>query len=187
MSPNEQLQLAIKIILAIAMIVLILKRLLRNAPLGTDEQSEKIPDTKIEHLTITYAIPQREETPLPEGCKRIFRTHIAGVTHCNSDGTRRQSILRKCQIGEEVILIDEPDNKYDPNAIKVCRRNGEQLGYIPAESAVNWPPYCKAFVEGVGCPNPAARPRTMGVLLRIEVYPKPSPTSRPTAGSKSRL
>jgi hypothetical protein len=46
MSPNEQLQLAIKIILAIAMIVLILKRLLRNAPLGTDEQSEKIPDTK---------------------------------------------------------------------------------------------------------------------------------------------
>jgi len=33
------------------------------------------------------------------------------------------------------LLIREPDNRHDRNAIKVCRRNGQQIGYIMAGMA----------------------------------------------------
>jgi len=43
-------------------------------------------------------------------------------------------------------LVPEPDNPYDSDAIKVCRVNGEQLGYLDAayaarithDSAIGW-------------------------------------------------
>ena len=63
-------------------------------------------------------------TDLPE--KGVFFLQVHGIT-------KRQGVLRKCVVGEEVGLIPEPDNRYDPSAIKVCRLNGEQLGYIPAD------------------------------------------------------
>ena len=60
---------------------------------------------------------------------------IAGVTMSNEDGSSRIDILAKCKAGEELQLIREPDNPYDKNAVKVCRMNGEQLGFIPKEIA----------------------------------------------------
>ena len=186
MNPDEQLLLAIKLAPAIAIVVWIFFTIFKNG--SSDDirtgQDARPSSPEVQHLTITYQIPQYEDSPLPEGCKRVFRTHVAGVTHRNSDGTRRQAIIRKCSIGEKVDLVDEPDNKYDPNAIKVCRKNGEQLGYIPAGYACNWPSHCKAFIEGIGYPNKAEKPRTLGILLRIEVYPKPSPNAPTTAESK---
>jgi hypothetical protein len=32
-------------------------------------------------------------------------------------------------------LIREPDNRFDPGGIKVQRRNGQQIGYIPTHVA----------------------------------------------------
>lgn len=29
--------------------------------------------------------------------------------------------------------MPEPTNPYDPNAVKICRSNGDQLGYWPAD------------------------------------------------------
>jgi hypothetical protein len=66
---------------------------------------------------------------------RRFNLHVAGVSHRNKDGTKRQDILRDCREGEVVQLLPEPENPHDPNAIRVCRRNGEQIGYIDQANA----------------------------------------------------
>jgi hypothetical protein len=46
--------------------------------------------------------------------------YIEGVTYANDDGSRRQEIIRNCKKGDELILLREPSNSYDINAIKVC-------------------------------------------------------------------
>jgi len=60
---------------------------------------------------------------------RPFITKVVGVTHKNSDGTDRQKILKDCKAGEQLALIHEPV-KQDQNAVKVCRQNGEQIGWL---------------------------------------------------------
>jgi hypothetical protein len=66
-----------------------------------------------------------------------FFTKIVGVTHPNKDGKSRQRLIAKCRVGETLVLVREPDNPVDSNAIRVVRLNGEQLGYIPAHVAAN--------------------------------------------------
>jgi hypothetical protein len=55
-----------------------------------------------------------------------FYSHIVGTTHGN-----RQQLLAECSVGERLMLIRQPDNPVDPNAILVCRDDGRQLGYLP--------------------------------------------------------
>jgi hypothetical protein len=55
-------------------------------------------------------------------------TKIAGVTF-----NRRQRTLAKLKIGEILVLKREPDNEFDANAIKVQRKRGAEVGYIPRE------------------------------------------------------
>lgn len=59
-----------------------------------------------------------------------YFTKVAGVSHGN-----RQKIIRQCTLWELLLLDSEEDNKKDPNAIRVIRANGQQLGYISAEFA----------------------------------------------------
>lgn len=72
-----------------------------------------------------------------EGSRPIghFYTKIAGVTHQNQDGVDRQQLIEKYrEKGNPVLFIPEPDNEFDPNALKVCVA-GEQLGYINSDLA----------------------------------------------------
>jgi MFS superfamily sulfate permease-like transporter len=64
-----------------------------------------------------------------------FYTKVSGVTRQNDDGSDRQQILKRCRDGEKLDLVRDPKNPYDENAIRVCRKNGEQLGFISAETA----------------------------------------------------
>lgn len=61
-----------------------------------------------------------------------IETRLAGVTF-----EERQKILRELHKGQEVIIIREPGNKFDSNAIKVTNHmiNELVLGYIPKELA----------------------------------------------------
>lgn len=61
-----------------------------------------------------------------------FYTKVAGVSIGD-----RQHIIAGLKQGDELLLIRERDNKYDKNAIKICTLQGKQIGYIPAELAVN--------------------------------------------------
>lgn len=58
---------------------------------------------------------------------RSFFTKVAGV-----DFEGRQRIVARCSEGESLILVRDPNNRFDKGAIKVMRLNGEQLGFLPA-------------------------------------------------------
>ena len=70
----------------------------------------------------------------------VFKTHIAGVTYQNDDGTKRQDIIGQCEIGDLLNLKREPCNPYDPNAVGVHRQSGEQLGHLHRKEAAKIAP-----------------------------------------------
>jgi hypothetical protein len=63
---------------------------------------------------------------------RSFFTKVAGVTF---EG--RQRIVARCSVGERLVLVRDPENRFDKGAIMVMRLNGEQLGFIPAHVSRN--------------------------------------------------
>lgn len=65
---------------------------------------------------------------LKKGLKRCFKTENAS-TFKNSDGSRRQKVLKKVKRGEVLNLRHQPIKGY-PNAIAVSRKNGKQIGNI---------------------------------------------------------
>jgi hypothetical protein len=87
-------------------------------------------DIKVEYL-LDKGQPAIETPRSSETSSTIvksFFTRIAGVTH---EG--RQQIIARCSVGESLILVRDPDNRFDKGAIKVLRSTGEQLGFIPAD------------------------------------------------------
>jgi hypothetical protein len=60
-----------------------------------------------------------------------MRIQVAGLSHLNSDGTSRQNYLRMCKVNEYMMLVRDGRNPYDPHAIKICNKNGQQIGFIP--------------------------------------------------------
>jgi hypothetical protein len=79
-----------------------------------------------------------------------FDAKVAGVTYDN-----RQVAIAKLRSLEPIDLVPEPDNPADPNAIKVCRRTGEQIGYLKRARArqlvekLSTGHRCSAFVKRV--------------------------------------
>jgi len=70
---------------------------------------------------------------------RTFRTEIAGISHNNINGTSRQEILRKCTVGESLVLQRDYGNTFDEYAIAVLRKTGEQIGFVPRDIAFRHP------------------------------------------------
>jgi hypothetical protein len=54
-----------------------------------------------------------------------FYAKVAGVTYVN-----RQAVIATLTALEALDLVPEPDNPHDRNAIKVCRRTGQHIGYL---------------------------------------------------------
>ena len=109
-----------------------------------------------DHLTETAINDGTYTGPLPErrddgGWLSIYDNlrilKIAGINH-------RQGISR--YVGRvECALVPEPDNEYDPDAIKVVAEDRHHLGYIPSGQtemvcwlvANEFPYRCTAFIE----------------------------------------
>jgi hypothetical protein len=109
-------------------------------------------------------------TESPTG-NRVYFAQVHGITHKNADGTSRQDIIEGCREGEELALVPEPTNRFDRDAVKVCRANGEQLGYWAADGrmagdlASGWT--YRVTVDEI---YPfAENHRKHGVKLRVEV------------------
>ena len=116
------------------------------------KQAELVGD----HLTVTAINDGTYTGPLPERRDdggwlsiydnlRIFK--IAGINH-------RQGISR--YVGRVACaLVPEPDNEYDPDAIKIVAEDRHHLGYIPSGqtelvcslTANEFPYRCTAFIE----------------------------------------
>lgn len=109
-----------------------------------------------DHLTETSINAGSYTGPLPErradgGWLSIYDNlrilKIAGINH-------RQGISR--YVGRvECALVPEPDNEYDPDAIKIVAEDRHHLGYIPSGqtdlvcslTANEFPYRCTAFIE----------------------------------------
>jgi hypothetical protein len=76
---------------------------------------------------------QPEQPEEPE--YREFTVNVAGITKRNKDGTSREEIALTCHYGQRVLLVREPDNRYDPNAVMILTEDGRQLGYVDAWNA----------------------------------------------------
>ena len=72
---------------------------------------------------------------------KTYSCNVAGATYANPDGSSRQSILRDIAAQDSIALElePEPDNKHDPNAVKVIA-NGQQIGYVPGYIAKSLAP-----------------------------------------------
>lgn len=55
---------------------------------------------------------------------------MAAVTRKNDNGTSRQKIIGKCKPGEALLASHEADNQHSDTAVKICRANGDQVGYL---------------------------------------------------------
>lgn len=64
-----------------------------------------------------------------EPSRNLFTFHISGFQH--HDGAL---VLSKIKVGDALVLVPEPDNPYDPDAVAV-KYGDVMLGYIPADSA----------------------------------------------------
>lgn len=109
-----------------------------------------------DHLTADAISSDTYTGPLPErrgdgGWLSIYDNlrilKIAGINH-------REGISR--YVGRvECVLVSEPDNEYDPDAIKVMAEDRHHLGYIPSGqidlvcslSANEFPYRCTAFID----------------------------------------
>lgn len=56
---------------------------------------------------------------------------IAGVTHRNADGSRRQPYVRALNPYESLELRPEPENKFSMTAVAIFDFSDNQLGYVP--------------------------------------------------------
>lgn len=66
---------------------------------------------------------------LNENIERTF--FIAGARHylgCNGEDCQKSFLVTR---GDEVVLQQEPDNRYDKNAVQILDVSGHLLGYVP--------------------------------------------------------
>lgn len=110
--------------------------------------------------------PKHEATWNPRWC---YRAILAGVTERNDDGTSRQELVRNCRIGEPLMLIADPLNKFGRNAIMVCRSNGQQLGFIAADFAETVERSSEFYAE-IEAIETAPFPRVIVRLAKLEDF-----------------
>ncbi|MFC2064280.1 HIRAN domain-containing protein [Chloroflexota bacterium] len=56
---------------------------------------------------------------------KTIETRVVGVTY---DG--RQAVVAQLREEESVLLVRDPRNPFDHNAIKVVRQDGQQIGFL---------------------------------------------------------
>ena len=96
---------------------------------------------KVKQQTRQKDLPKLQSSyPYARVKGRVLSTRVVGVTFEN-----RQEVIARLQMGDRVWLDREPDNPYDPNAITVCRGNGEQIGYLNRHLAASIVSYFRAY------------------------------------------
>jgi hypothetical protein len=64
-------------------------------------------------------------------------TKLVGVSFPNDDGIKRQDLIKALKEGEKLTIVHEPMNKFDANCHAVLNENGQVLGNISKELAMD--------------------------------------------------
>lgn len=62
----------------------------------------------------------------------LFDTHVAGTTHVENILELNPTL----NIGDKLLFVREPENQYDPQAIRVMNMKKEKIGYVPMQDNV---------------------------------------------------
>ena len=73
----------------------------------------------------------------PIQCVRRFDRHLAGFSHPNKWGLDRRALIKKLGKGSKLVLVPEPDNAYDRNAILLYSADDleNDIGYLDSTGA----------------------------------------------------
>ena len=126
--------------------------------------------------------------PIPPNAK-IVRYAVSGEAQVNRDGSRRQRIIRGCRVGDELLLVREPKNPYDENAVALFTLRRQQVGYIPMEvsqavassldAGIRAPAFIAKILGGTrDKPN-------LGLMIDLH-WPRPERAARRGAKPRSR-
>lgn len=105
-----------------------------------------------------------------------FHTKVVGVSHDNPDGSSRQQLIRKhCKKGVMMMLVPEPDNTFDPNAVAVYVYKSKligksiraQIGYLKSDVAKEFHTMTKVHAKIADVTGGTKDKATMGVNLQI--------------------
>ena len=100
---------------------------------------------------------------------RSIEARVVGVSF---EG--RQAVVAQLKQWEECFLIRDYHNRYDPNAIKVVRQNGQQIGFLDRDLAAT----LAAKLDLLGRPLKAIvsaktggyfRDSNLGVVIRFDL------------------
>jgi len=96
--------------------------------------------------------------------KNVIKSKIAGIS-------LHQDVISEIVPGDELLLVREPDNRYDANAIKVLSTAKKQLGYVNRKLAFD---VARAMDEGVAvkcfaCMVTGANQSLKGVNIEIQL------------------
>lgn len=90
-------------------------------------------------IIITIFKPNAPEAPVQQSAVHFdsskavvlndFHTKVVGVTFKNDNGTDRQTIIKNCKVGDDVVFRPAPSAKF-PHAVAIFNSRGEQLGYV---------------------------------------------------------
>lgn len=62
-----------------------------------------------------------------------FQLRVVGTHFDNDDGSSRMEEIDACAIGDEVHLVRERQNRFDPSAVAVVTERWVRIGYIGAD------------------------------------------------------
>jgi len=99
--------------------------------------------------------------------KKKWEFYVAGVQH-----HQLSSVIEMIAEGDDLTLQPEPENKYDPNAMKVLYNPGEvMLGYVPKRVSAEVTYAYRANNNELGCVairvSPESQPWTQ---LMVKVW-----------------
>ena len=116
------------ILLFIVILWFIYRKIKKKPKKDPPEPKRHVQDPKDIELWHEWAA--KFDTPIKAPVEFEYPARVAGVTKKNTDGISRQDVIAQLYEGDVLILEAEPNNKYDPNAVKVCKPDGQQAGYI---------------------------------------------------------
>lgn len=90
---------------------------------------------KNEEALIKYLNGKEKGLDLPNPFERdiyLFDTCVAGTSHIEGI----EEIEKTLEQGDRLVFYREPDNEYDPQAIKIETVSGEKIGYVPQQDNI---------------------------------------------------
>lgn len=100
----------------------------------------------------------------------VVDTKVVGVSKENDNGTRRQDIIKREVAEDDPMQLElDPENEFDPNAVKVLSKFGHQVGFLSKEIAERVRPAMLNEADITVKASWVSGEKMMGVGLRIEM------------------